>query len=100
MTKRVRHTDIFFHAEKVAAVLKHGAIKVYGDTEVKICAFKTSATGTSSWSLNDFTTLPLRKDSLVPIGLQTKCTTEAVCMQWQREKCLTLARTESQLSIL
>jgi hypothetical protein len=67
MTKRVRHTDSFFHAEKVAAVLKHSTIKVYGDTEVKISAFKTSARGGSSCSLNDFTTLPLRKGSLVPI---------------------------------
>jgi hypothetical protein len=51
-----------------------------GDMEVNICAFKTSATG-SNWSLHDLTTLPLRKDPLVPVGLETRCTTDPVWVQ-------------------
>jgi hypothetical protein len=51
MTKRVRHTDSSFHGEKVVAVLKHRAIKVYGDTEIKIYAFKTFVTGGNSCHL-------------------------------------------------
>jgi hypothetical protein len=52
-----------------------------GDTDIKICAFKTSATGGSRWVLNYFTILSLRKDPLVPVGLQTRCTTDAVWVQ-------------------